>query len=55
MCNEIRNKIDILARLFKEDKIGIATVHRRMKGLLTGFVLEDKQVAYEYLNSLIQF
>lgn len=53
MCNEIRNKIEILARLFKEDKIGIATVHRRMKGLLTGFEPKDKRAAFAYLNSLI--
>lgn len=53
MSNEIRNKIEILARLFKEDKIGIATVHRSMRRLLWGFVPEDKQVAYEYLNKLV--
>lgn len=55
MSKEIRNKIEILARLFVTDKIGIATVHKRMKSILRGFVDEDKQVAYEYLSSLVKF
>lgn len=53
MSKNLKKTIKDLADSFKNDTIGIATMHSEMAKVCKGLEREEKEIAYDYLKSLV--